>query len=107
MLSKLEKYLSASIGTVFARLARISPSRLGLFSGCGVAAGLSAAYYAPFGAALFAMEVVLGNFSAQILGLVLNDFGEEAAVHYSAYYSRDSGYDRSTTESTAAPRPSA
>jgi CIC family chloride channel protein len=64
-------YLSASIGTVFARLARISSSRLGLFSGCGVAAGLSAAYYAPFGAALFAMEVVLGNFSAQILGLVV------------------------------------
>ncbi|NJN14202.1 MAG: CBS domain-containing protein, partial [Planctomycetes bacterium] len=45
-------------------------TRLGIFAGCGIAAGMSAAYYAPFGAALFAMEVVLGNFAVDVLAPV-------------------------------------
>lgn len=64
-------YMSASIGARLGRLSRIPRARLGLFAGCGVAAGMSASYYAPFGAALFAMEVVLGNFSIDVLAPVV------------------------------------
>ena len=44
---------------------------LGLFTGCGVAAGMASAYYSTIGAALFAMEVVLGNFAIDIFAPVV------------------------------------
>jgi len=64
-------YMSASFGTRLARMASVPQSRLGLFAGCGIASGMAASYFAPFGAALFAMEVVLGNFSLDILAPVI------------------------------------
>jgi len=64
-------YMSASFGTRFSRFVGIPSPRLGLFAGCGIAAGMAVSYYAPFGAALFAMEVVLRNFSVDILAPVL------------------------------------
>ena len=39
-------YMSASFGSALARLGRFTGPRMGLFAGCGVAAGMSAAYYA-------------------------------------------------------------
>jgi len=64
-------YMSAIFGSRFSQLARVPRPQMAMFSGCGVAAGLSAAYYAPLGAALFAMEVVLGNFAVEILAPVI------------------------------------
>jgi len=64
-------YLAASFGTRFARLSGMPESRMGLFAGCGIASGMAVSYFAPFGAALFAMEVVLRNFSVDILAPVL------------------------------------
>jgi len=64
-------YMSASFGTRFARMSGMPATRLGLFAGCGIAAGMSVSYYAPFGGALFAMEVVLRNFSVDIFAPVL------------------------------------
>jgi CIC family chloride channel protein len=64
-------YLSAALGARFSRLARVPVPRLGLFAGCGVAAGMAAAYDAPLGASLFAMEVVLGNFAVDIFAPVV------------------------------------
>ncbi|MCZ6573354.1 MAG: chloride channel protein [Planctomycetota bacterium] len=64
-------YVSASLGRRLGGLSRSPLPRLGLFAGCGVAAGMSAAYGAPFGAALFAMEVVLGSFAVDILAPVV------------------------------------
>lgn len=68
-------YLSATLGARLTRLAGAPQTRLGLFAGCGVAAGMSSAYFAPLGASLFAMEVVLGNFSLDILAPVFVSSG--------------------------------
>ncbi|HEX5135524.1 MAG TPA: chloride channel protein [Planctomycetota bacterium] len=64
-------YMSAAFGARFARLGKFAGPRLGLYAGCGVAAGMSAAYYAPLGAAIFAMEIVLGNFAIEIMAPVM------------------------------------
>jgi len=64
-------YMSAAFGARLARLGKFAGPRLGLYAGCGVAAGMSAAYYAPLGAAIFAMEIVLGNFAIEIMAPVM------------------------------------
>ena len=64
-------YMAASFGARFARLVKVPAPRLGVFAGCGIAAGMSASYFAPLGAALFAVEVVLGNFAVDVFGPVV------------------------------------
>lgn len=49
----------------------LPPHRLKILVGCGTAAGLAAAYNIPIGAALFAMEVILGNFALEIFGPIV------------------------------------
>ena len=41
--------------------------RLRILTACGLAAGMASAYNAPIGAALFAMEIILGNFAMEVL----------------------------------------
>ncbi|HEX5760351.1 MAG TPA: chloride channel protein [Thermoanaerobaculia bacterium] len=61
-----------------AMVASWTGSRLGLpthrvkiLVGCGAAAGLAAAYNIPVGGAIFAMEVILGNFALEIFGPIV------------------------------------
>ncbi|HEY0995224.1 MAG TPA: chloride channel protein [Gemmatimonadaceae bacterium] len=55
--------LGAGIGSALARRLRIRPRHRKVLVGCGAAAGIAAAFNAPFAGAFFALEEVLGTFS--------------------------------------------
>ena len=55
--------LGSAIGSGVGRSLRFQPRRLKILVGCGAAAGISAAFNAPFAGAFFALEEVLGSFS--------------------------------------------
>ena len=63
--------LGAMISSRLATHFRLSPHRVKILVGCGAAAGLAAAYNIPIGGAVFAMEVILGNFALQIFGPIV------------------------------------
>lgn len=63
--------LGAMISSELGRRFRLAPHQVKILVGCGAAAGLAAAYNIPIGGALFAMEVVLGNFALQIFGPIV------------------------------------
>jgi chloride channel protein, CIC family len=55
--------LGSAIGSAMGRALHFQPRRLKILVGCGAAAGISAAFNAPFAGAFFALEEVLGSFS--------------------------------------------
>jgi len=58
--------LSATLCSKLGQLGRWPPYRLRLLVACGAAAGLSCALNAPITGALFAAQIVLGNFSMSL-----------------------------------------
>jgi CIC family chloride channel protein len=60
-----------TIAAVLGRLVPNSPRSRTVLLGCGIAAGMASAYKAPIAAALFVMEVVLGNFAMDVLAPIV------------------------------------
>jgi CIC family chloride channel protein len=55
--------LGSTVGSALGRGFRFKPRRVKILVGCGAAAGIAAAFNAPFAGAFFALEEVLGAFS--------------------------------------------
>ena len=73
--------VGAAIGSTVAQILRFSPNKTRTLLGCGAAAGLAAVFNAPIGGVMFAVEVLLGDFSvktfspiviAAVIGTVLS-----------------------------------
>ncbi len=63
--------LGAMIGSWAGGRLRVPAHRVKILVGCGAASGLAATYNIPIGGALFAMEVILGNFALEIFGPIV------------------------------------
>ncbi|NTW63629.1 MAG: chloride channel protein [Chlorobiaceae bacterium] len=73
--------VGAAIGSTVGQILRFSPNKIRTLLGCGAAAGLAAVFNAPIGGVMFAIEVLLGDFSvktfspiviAAVIGTVLS-----------------------------------
>ncbi|MHC1766324.1 MAG: ClcB-like voltage-gated chloride channel protein [Verrucomicrobiia bacterium] len=58
--------LAATLASKGGQLANWQPYRLRLLVACGAASGMAAAYHAPVAGAVFAAQIVLGNFSMSL-----------------------------------------
>lgn len=63
--------IAAAAGSALSRVFLVPPRDRALLLGCGVAAGFASAYNAPIAGALFALEVVLGNFAMELFAPVV------------------------------------
>ena len=63
--------VGASIGSAVSSFLRLPTSRTVLLVSCGAAGGIAATFHAPMAAAVFALEVILVQFSAEAFGYVV------------------------------------
>lgn len=63
--------IGTTMAAILGRFVPNSPRSRVVLLGCGIAAGMASAYKAPIAAAIFVMEVVLGNFAMDVLAPIV------------------------------------
>ncbi|MFH1071676.1 MAG: chloride channel protein [Candidatus Glassbacteria bacterium] len=76
--------IGSALGSTVGQFLKASESRMKTLVGCGAAAGMAATFNAPLGGALFAIEVVLGDFGlAQVTPIIISSVAATAVSrHY-------------------------
>jgi len=65
--------IGSALGSTVGQFLKASESRMRTLVGCGAAAGIAATFNAPLGGALFAVEVILGDFGlAQVTPIIIS-----------------------------------
>lgn len=63
--------IGAAVGSTVGQLLKMSDERVANLAACGAAGGIAATFNAPIAGALFALELILGEFSAAYFGTVV------------------------------------
>lgn len=63
--------IGAALGSTFGQWLNMSERRVKTLVACGAAAGIAATFNAPIAGAIFALEVILGEFTAGVFSLVV------------------------------------
>lgn len=60
--------IGSALGSTLGRLTKVTENRMKLLVACGAAGGIAATFNAPLAGVFFAMELILGTFSAEAFG---------------------------------------
>jgi CIC family chloride channel protein len=63
--------IGAALGSTFGRVLKVPEARMKVLVACGAAGGIAATFNAPLAGVFFAMELILGDFTAQSFGMVV------------------------------------
>jgi len=75
--------IGSTVGSIVGSFFKVKPSVLKTFVGCGAAGGIAATFNAPIAGALFAMEIIIGNFgAAQFTPIVVSSVLSTAVSRY-------------------------
>jgi len=79
--------IGSAVGSTIGQFLKVNPKRMRVFVACGAASGIAAAFNAPVAGALFAVEIILGDFAvAQFSPIVISSV---AATVVSRHYLGD------------------